>query len=184
MNGIEATKAPVFVSDGALLSRFLTKRDDRAFAELVARHGPLVFGVCLRRLGQCADAEDVFQAVFLALANQANELAGRQVLGPWLYTVARRISGKALRSRRRRRWLFWSRPPELPAAIPSEAPVDLDVALASLSEDERSAIILCHMEGYSRSEAAKALGCPEGTLSARLSRGLEKLRKKLGKSPL
>jgi RNA polymerase sigma factor (sigma-70 family) len=184
MNGIEAIETPVFVSDGTLLSGFLTKRDDAAFAELVARHGPLVFGVCLRRLGQCADAEDAFQAVFLALANQADELAGRQALGPWLYTVARRISGKALRSRRRRRWLFWSRPPELPAAIPSEVDVDLDTALSSLSEDERSAIILCHMEGYSRSEAAKALRCPEGTLSARLSRGLEKLRRKLGKSPL
>lgn len=184
MNGIEEIEAPALVSDGSLLSRFLTKRDDAAFAELVARHGPLVFGVCLRRLGQSSDAEDAFQAVFLALANQANELAGRQVLGPWLYTVARRISGKALRSRRRRRWLFWSRPLELQAANPSEVDVDLDAALASLSEDERSAIILCHMEGYSRSEAAKALGCLEGTLSARLSRGLEKLRKKLGKSPL
>jgi len=94
------------------------------------------------------------------------------------------VSGKALRSRRRRRWLFWSRSPDLPAAASAEVDVDLDAALATLSEQERSAIILCHLEGLSRTEAAKALGCPEGTLSARLSRGLEKLRQKLGKPPL
>ncbi len=45
-------------------------------------------------------------------------------------------------------------------------------------------MILCHLEGLSRAEAARRLGCPEGTLSVRLSRALEKLRKKLGKPPL
>jgi RNA polymerase sigma factor (sigma-70 family) len=181
---VESIQTPTRLADGDLLARFLKRRDDSAFAELVARHGRMVFGVCLRRLGQTADAEDAFQAVFLTLAKHAEELASRTTVGPWLYTVVRQVTTKALRSRRRRRWLPWTSAPEPQAAVTTEVDVDLDAALATLNEQERSAIVLCHLEGLSRTEAAKALGCPEGTLSARLSRGLDKLRKKLGKPPL
>jgi RNA polymerase sigma factor (sigma-70 family) len=180
----ETIDSPPRTSDGDLLRRFLGERDDRAFAELVTRHGSMVYGVCLRRLGQCQDAEDAFQAVFLALATHAEKLVDGVTVGPWLYTVVRQVSTKALRSRRRRRWVFWGSMPEPATKPPVEVDVDLDAALATLNEQERSAIILCHLEGMSRSEAAKALGCPEGTLSTRLSRALEKLRRKLGKPPL
>ena len=180
----ERVKAPARAADGELLSQFLNRRDDGAFAELVGRHGSMVYGVCLRRLGQCHDAEDAFQAVFFSLAKHAWKLCDRANVGPWLYTLARRMASNAARSRRRRRWVFWASSPEPPAADPAEVDVDLDAALATLNEPERSAIVLCHLEGLSRAEAAKALGCPEGTLSTRLARGLEKLRRKLGKPPL
>jgi RNA polymerase sigma factor (sigma-70 family) len=180
----EAIEAPARTSDGELLARFLDRRDDAAFAELVARHGPMTFGVCRRVIGQHADAEDCFQAAFLSLATHGRKLADRPTVGPWLYTIARQIAVKALRSRRRRRWVFWESQPEPAAATASEATVDLDAALATLNEDERSAVVLCHLEGYTRAAAAKTLGWPEGTLSVRLSRALEKLRKKLGRPPL
>ena len=179
-----ATDVAAKPADGELLSRFHAGRDDPAFAELVARHGPMVYGVCLRRLGQCQDAEDCFQAVFLALATHGPKLTDRRTVGPWLYTVARQASSKALRSRSRRRWVFWGSTPEPAAKPPREVDVELDAALARLSEPERSAVVLCHLEGLSRSEAAKVLAIPEGTLSARLSRALEKLRRKLGRPPL
>src|SRR5262245_17668985 len=104
---VEAIETPTRTDDGELLRRFLGGKGDDAFAELVSRHGSMVFGVCLRRLGQTQDAEDAFQAVFLALARQASELVDRPSVGPWLFTVARRVAAKALRSRRRRRWVFW-----------------------------------------------------------------------------
>ena len=69
-------------SDRALVERFARKRDERAFAELVRRHGPLVLGVCRRVLRHSADAEDAFQATFLILVRKAASIRDPARLGP------------------------------------------------------------------------------------------------------
>jgi DNA-directed RNA polymerase specialized sigma24 family protein len=57
--------------DSSFLARFLAERDEDAFAALVHRHGPLVYGTCLRILGNRTDTDDAFQAVFFVLARRA-----------------------------------------------------------------------------------------------------------------
>src|SRR5215831_6422714 len=79
-------------ADRRLLARFAQFRDEEAFEALLSRHGPLVWGVCRRVLPGRADAEDVFQAVFLALTRKAASLHTPDSLGGWLYSVARRIA--------------------------------------------------------------------------------------------
>src|SRR5262245_46282168 len=79
--------------DAALLARYAASRDGAAFAELVRRHGPMVLGAGLRLLGNRADAEDAFQAVFSALARQAASIHGESV-GAWLHRVTLRVAGR------------------------------------------------------------------------------------------
>src|SRR5580693_752932 len=95
------------LSDRQLLERFATARDEAgeaAFAALVARHGPMVLGVCRQLLGDRHEAEDAFQAVFLVLARRSPSLREPDLLGNWLYGVALRTARKARgRLARRRR---------------------------------------------------------------------------------
>src|SRR5262249_1482401 len=79
------------LSDCELLQRFARERDEEAFAALLRRHGPLVFGACWRVLHNPHDAEDVFQATFLVLARKAAALPWRGSVGPWLHEVAARL---------------------------------------------------------------------------------------------
>src|SRR6516225_2992575 len=73
--------------DGELLGCFIERHDETAFAALVHRHGPMVWGVC-RRLLSHHDAEDAFQATFLVLVRKAASIVPREMLGSWLYGVA------------------------------------------------------------------------------------------------
>src|SRR5437868_12533915 len=93
------------LTDRELLERFLSHRDESAFTFLVRRHGPMVFGVCRRVLGNSHEAEDVFQATFLVLVRRMRSIRRRESLGSWLYGVAQRIGLRArtqLAARRRR----------------------------------------------------------------------------------
>ena len=90
------------------------------------------------------------------------------------------------RKNARRLARFAAMPEHVPDVAPPDADLkaDLDAALLALPARYRDPILLCHLQGFTRREAAERLGCPEGTLSAWLSRGLEKLRHRLrGRDP-
>jgi RNA polymerase sigma factor (sigma-70 family) len=171
-------------SDRELLERFRAGREEAAFAQLVARHGPLVLGVCRRLSPDEQAAEDVFQATFLLLARKAGRLPGSASLAAWLHGVARRVALKARTAAARR-----LRREQRRAVPPAARDADeltwrdlrhlLDAELARLPAAYREPLILCYLEGLSHREVTDRLGWSPATLRGRLERGRRALRRRL-----
>jgi RNA polymerase sigma factor (sigma-70 family) len=170
-------------TDRQLLDEFAQRRDEEAFATLVARHGAMVLWVCRRVLGHEQDAEDAFQATFLALAAGAAKIRQREALSGWLHQVAHHTAMKAKRTATRRRAREGQRQapaaPSLPEQTWEEVRSTLDEEVRKLAEPFRSAFVLCTLEGKTGPEAAAALGCKEATVYTRMSRARRLLRKAL-----
>ncbi|HEY8505130.1 MAG TPA: RNA polymerase sigma factor [Gemmataceae bacterium] len=174
--------------DAALLERFARLRDADAFAELMARHAPAVWGVCRRVLGKEQDAEDAFQATFLVLARNARRVRRAASVGSWLHGVAYRVACKA-RCRAARRAEVPAATGEPAAATPEpsaelawrELRALLDEELARLPEVLRAPLLLCYFEGCTQDEAARRLGWKKRTLKARVDRGRRALRARLSR---
>jgi RNA polymerase sigma factor (sigma-70 family) len=170
-------------TDGELLQRFCAGRDEAAFAELVQRYGAMVFSVCRRLLCDHHDAEDAFQATFLALARKAGSLDGTRPLGCWLHTVACNMSLK-LKAAARRRPVVEQASMDTTVNLREEALEHdfrevLDAELARLPEKYRAPLILCYLDGKTHEAAARDLGWPVGSIARRLARGRELLRGRL-----
>jgi RNA polymerase sigma factor (sigma-70 family) len=166
--------------DAHLLRLFVTKRDEDAFAALVARHGPMVLRVCRGILRDSGDAEDAFQATFLVLVRKAGSLWVDESLAPWLQRVAYRVALQANADAARRR-LEEGRAAAISAVRDSEPDwVDqLRAELARLPEKYRRPIVLCALEGLTHAQGAAILRCGEATLRRRLARAREILRSRL-----
>jgi RNA polymerase sigma factor (sigma-70 family) len=173
----------VIPEDAVLLKRFVTADDRGAFELLVARHGPMVLGTARRLVGNSHDAEDVFQAVFLSLARGARSICRGRALPAWLHKTTCRV---AARLRAGRRIVSVPVSPERtvecdPAAglLWQEVCQALDEELERLPQRLRSPLLLCHLSGLTRDEAARQLGWSVSTLKRRLEEGRKLLRLRL-----
>ncbi|HKB35528.1 MAG TPA: sigma-70 family RNA polymerase sigma factor, partial [Gemmataceae bacterium] len=174
-------------TDAALLGRFISERDETAFAALVDRHGPLVLHVCRRVLGNVHDAEDAFQAAFLVLARKAATVYPREALTAWLHVVAHRAALKVRSAKVRQRRV--AQPLAVPPADTRSDPlaelsarellVLVDEEVRRLPEVYRLPVILCCLEGRSLEEAARQLGWTLGSVKGRLERGRARLHDRL-----
>ncbi|MBL9175772.1 MAG: sigma-70 family RNA polymerase sigma factor [Verrucomicrobiales bacterium] len=172
-----------------LLELYASGRSEDAFAELVRRQVDLVYSAALRQVGgDAAAAGDVTQAVFVELARKARSLMRHPALNGWLYTTARRIALRHVRTEFRRR----NREQEAQEMEFREAetgnevewvrilPV-LDEAMHELSETDRHAVLLRHFERRPLAEVGARLGLGENAARMRVERSLNKLRRHLAR---
>jgi RNA polymerase sigma factor (sigma-70 family) len=172
------------LTEWQLLHRYVSRRDEVAFEALVARHGPMVLGVCRRVLDDSHDVEDAFQATFLVLVRKAASLRERDVLGHWLYGVAFRVALRARSNTGRRRARERSggeteaMQPETDSSS-GELRRVIDEELARLPDRYRRPVVLCYLQGLTHTEAAEQLHWPIGTVKGRLARARDLLRERL-----
>ncbi len=174
------------MSEGQLLTRFVDGADAMAFEALVARHGPMVLGVCRRMLADTHDVEDAFQATWLILVRKGGSLRNREQLGPWLFGVAHRVAIRARKrtSQRRQREgaaVFVENATVAPDDAPErrELRALLDDELNRLPTRFRDPVVLCYLEGLTHEEAAAKLACPVGTVRSRMAWARDRLRTRL-----
>lgn len=130
------------------------------------------------------DADDLVQLAIERALARAGQLQADAPLAGWMYGIVRNAWIDEARARERHTRLLT---PDVGEALVSRVsgPTDAEQlavqeALASLPEEQRSAVALVLIEGLSYKEAAHALGVPIGTLTSRLARGRGALQRLLG----
>ena len=174
------------MNDWELLQDYVKTHSEAAFAELVRCHIDWIYSAALRRVGNPQLAEDIVQSVFALLARKARSLRRGTVLGAWLFRSTCFVAKCSLRAELRRK----SRE-DIASTMINTAQTDdtellwerlvphLDQAVASLSEADRSAILLRFYQRRSLSEVGECLGVSEEAAKKRVSRTVEKLREVL-----
>ncbi|WP_205472959.1 RNA polymerase sigma factor SigM [Nocardioides sp. SYSU D00038] len=166
--------------------------DPDAFGVLFGRHRDRLWAVALRTLGNPEDAADGLQDGMIAAFRRAGSFRGDAAVTTWLHRVVVNACLDRVRAEKVRR--ADPLPDDLDdhrdrgSAASSDAtadPADLAVsgerravvlrALAELPAEQRAALVLVDMEGYSVADAAAILDCAVGTVKSRCSRGRARL---------
>jgi RNA polymerase sigma-70 factor (ECF subfamily) len=169
--------------------------DPDAFGELFTRHRARLWAVALRTMGNPDDAADGLQDGMVAAFRRAGSFRGEAAVTTWLHRVVVNACLDRLRAAKIRR--FEALPddvddrgtvvataarddrPDEAAEVAERRRRVLD-ALATLPPEQRAALVLVDMEGYPVAEVAEMLGCAEGTVKSRCSRGRTRLAGLLG----
>jgi RNA polymerase sigma factor (sigma-70 family) len=176
-------------TDEALLEEHGRTRSLDALEELIRRHWAASCRLAARVLGDPAAAEDAAQDAFFRLSEAAPTLALRGDFAPFLRTLvlnAARDRARTLGRRRGHERRAAARRPDATGGAPEGEEwllaEEIHAHVLALPVDVRFAVVLHFYEGRSHDEVAAALGCPRGTASSRIRRGLERLRESLSVS--
>jgi RNA polymerase sigma factor (sigma-70 family) len=169
-------------SDSTLLSQYARADDQAAFAELVSRHADWVYSASTRLVRDCHLAQDVTQAVFLLLAQNAAAIADRPV-NAWLFKTTRYCAANALRADRRRRrhernaaMLKRDSSDADPQPLWEQIAPLLEQSVGRLRDGDRRALLLCFYQRKSMAEVGAALGVSEDAAKKRVAAAIERLR--------
>jgi RNA polymerase sigma factor (sigma-70 family) len=167
-------------TDLHLYAQWRNHRNAQAFNELARRHAGMVFGTCQRILRSAADAEEVAQECFEALAATAHGPARN--LGGWLHALATRRALNRLKSEMRRREREQAFAEAKPAAMEPQwddiYPI-VDEAIATLPDKLREPLVRSFFEGQTHEAIAAELGVSRGAVTYRIAQGVERIRKHL-----
>jgi len=172
-------------ADLSLVVRRVAKGDRAAFRTVVEHTQDRLFRLAARMMGSTADAEDVLQEAYVKAyrALVDGRFDGRAQVATWLYRV---VTNTALDAMRRKAVRPAGSDEGLEAA-PQSGAVESHLALRELSEwlaelppEQRVALVLKSVEGFSTPEIAEILGVSEGAVEQRLVRARAMLRKRRG----
>lgn len=147
-----------------------TDAPDGWFRPFVDDAEPKLRRALVAALGQQAGVEATSIALAYAWEHRARLRTMANPTG-YIYRV-----GRSRVSRRRREPLFLP----VPASVERDVEPGLPAALAALSEKQRAAVMMVHADGWTRHEAAEALGVSVSSIDTHLLRGLRRLRSELG----
>ena len=185
--------------DRALLAAHV-RGDPAAFGTLFARHRDRLWAVALRTTGDPEEAADALQDGMVSAFRRAGSYRGEAAVTTWLHRIV--VNACLDRLRRRKVRLadplpdgveeYAGRGTADPVARAGQEPTDpVDVvldaeqrafvlrALDELPPDQKAALVLVDMQGYSVDEAAQILECAPGTVKSRCSRGRARLAPRL-----
>ena len=175
------------LSDRELMSAHVAG-DSQAFSELVSRHKDRLWSVSLRTTGDPEEAADALQDALISAFRRADQYRGEAAVTTWLHRIVvnaglDRLRRKAVRptttlpDHHENNSLEIVEPRD--AIEERENWIEISAALAALPQDQKEAIILVDVQGYSVEAAAAELNCPAGTIKSRCSRGRTKLAESL-----
>lgn len=158
-------------------------RDQAAFGELVRRRQGWARALLRRMCRDYAEADDLAQEAFIKAWDRLRDLENPAAFPGWFRRIA---VTTFLMAKRRQKAIFEEIDDASPIADESSSPesaagakIDLEKALARLSDAERLCVTLNHAEGLSHSEIVDMTGLPLGTVKSHLLRGTDKLRRML-----
>lgn len=156
-----------------------------AFEQLYEVHRRRVYSLCLRMLGNTADAEDMTQEVFIQLYRKIGTFRGESAFTTWLHRLT--VNQVLMHLRKRGVRLVETteegdmkdvvqQGTERPHAMPIIDRIALDQAIAKLPPGYRAVFTMHDIEGYEHDEIAGLLGCSVGTSKSQLHKARMKLR--------
>lgn len=181
----------------AALMLLVKQGDHAAFALLVDKYKQPIMNLAYRMLRDLTEAEDLAQNVFVQVHKSAARYEVSSKFSTWLFTIARNLCLNEIRRRSRHpadsieapyheqedqpRQQFedkkTSSPPD--SLLQGELEQKVQEALASLPENQRTAILLCRQNELSYEEIAEVLGCSLSATKSLIHRGRETLKHKL-----
>lgn len=174
--------------DFNLFDAFDRRRDDASFRLLYRRHSPMLFALAVRMCGSSAEAEELLQDTWVRAVERHAHFDRRSKYSTWLTGILINCVQEARRRHRRTpdqladddRYASGTVIQAFPAGRPAVAdPIDVERAMARLSDGFREVVILHDLHGYTHQEIGAMLGIQDGTSKSQLARGRARLRELL-----